>query len=76
MAVPTAIASLEGSRIWRSPSVYFAKKNRMSAIPNAKAKPYPKVSTGVTFLPHVRITAPTDDKTSPAMIGLINKLIP
>ena len=68
--------SLGGSRVWRSRNDYFAKKNLMSAIPSAKAKPSPKVSTGVTFLPHLRITAPTDDKTSPTMIGLINKLIP
>jgi hypothetical protein len=61
---------------WRSLNNYFAKKNRMSAIPSAKEKPYPKVSTGVTFFPHLRITAPTDDKTSPAMIGLTNRLMP
>src|SRR5579859_5125620 len=60
----------------RSLSDYLAKKNRMSAIPSAKAKPYPNVSTGVTFFPRLRMTAPTDVSTSPAMIGLINKLTP
>jgi hypothetical protein len=44
----------------------------MSAIPSAKAKPYPKVSTGVTFFPHLLMTVPHDDKTSPATIGLIS----
>ena len=47
---------------------HCAKGNRTSAIPSANAKPYPKVSTGVTFFPHLRMAAPTDDSTDPAMI--------
>jgi hypothetical protein len=50
---------------------HWAKGNRTSAIPSANAK----VSTGVTFFPHLRMAAPTDDSTDPAMIGLINRLM-
>jgi len=60
----------------RSLNDHLVKKNRTSAIPSAKVKPYPNVSTGVTFFPHLRIRAPTVESTNPAMIGLINKLMP
>ena len=55
---------------------HLAKKNRISAIPRAKANPYPKLSTGTTFFPGLRRMAPTDDMTSPVIRGLTNKLYP
>lgn len=48
----------------------------MNAIPSANKKPNPKLSTGATFFPRLRRMRPTADITSPAIIGLISKLIP
>ena len=55
---------------------YFAKISLTVAIPSANAKPYPNVSTGVTFFPSLRRMLPSADNTSPVMMGLIKTLMP
>jgi len=43
----------------------------MIAIPNAKAKPYPKLSIRIVFLFRFRSVEPTIDIPNPARTGLM-----
>src|SRR5690348_10023712 len=56
--------------------VHLAKKNRTRAIPNANAKPYPKLSICIAFLFCFRSVEPTIDIPSPARTGLMTTLRP
>jgi len=56
--------------------VHLAKKKRTRAIPNANAKPYPKLSICIAFLFRVRSVEPTIDIPMPARTGLITTLRP
>jgi hypothetical protein len=48
----------------------------MTAIPNAKAKPYPKLSIRIAFLFRFRSVEPTIDIPNPARTGLMITLSP